>query len=905
MKFSSMRAITGFILVSFIVFGRALLALAGGGGVSFIKPMDGDPVKDTVSIEGVYDGQDPKNHKAVCTVVPLDDNGQEDLNHAINADGVAMASPFKFSWNTTKSPNAKCRLKLSLYDDQNQPSNDPNQGFITVTVENERNKPVASISSHHHFDVLRGTVTLTAVAADDVGVEKVRFYRGGFQNPVLIGEVPFQPQPKFFMLKWDTSKIVLEKDVIMVQAVDKAGNLSDYQNDPNGWIHVTIDNASVDGASDRVAVQLISPVFAAPVKKTVKVSGAIWNPKVQGPVEGVEKIRFTAAGWQEEIPFDKNQNNYEAQWDTTQGTINGLYSVRMEAIADWGQLGIKALATTSTTVLVDNPPFNPEMLNTVNDPNFLDKLKMAVITAPANGETLSEKAPLKATIGQDLGADHAKFRYSCANGAGPIGGVLAGPGPDYQTEWETKQCGDGAATIQFSVYDPQDTELASADSVDVVVSHANAKGPGEEGMMAQPEPGNGGSEMQAKMDTLDTGLAGKLDALTQTGAVKMLAPRAAVNAGTDQAIMDLAKDEPFPRDFGEKTELLKSSGAADRLNGVNIDDLSVDAIPPQVRLSTPAPNFISREFFLDISGTATDNVGIDKVEFHAMKKPLGVLGGDDKPGGGLDLRDLKTFTGNAPLYEFSQNTRDFTNGDYEITMVAVDKAGNAARTSVTVTLLRQDQGNMPVDDFKGISLTKEKDDAPPDNDPPAIKVDEPREGQKVSGDNVTISAMVTDNVEVQRVLITAGMTLNQTLNQPNGPYTATWNTTLEKDGPAVIRVTGVDKSNNSDFKEINVTVENDLNPPSVHIDSPADGAKVSDDVTVIVSASDDKGLDNVQIYPNYQRGVFPGKSFPNAPFELTFNSKDIQNGQIPIVAVAVDKSGKESRHEIQVTVANP
>ena len=140
---------------------------------------------------------------------------------------------------------------------------------------------------------------------------------------------------------------------------------------------------------------------------------------------------------------------------------------------------------------------------------------------------------------------------------------------------------------------------------------------------------------------------------------------------------------------------------------------------------------------------------------------------------------------------------------------------------------------------------------------------------------------------------------------PQGPYNAVWDTETEKDGPAIVRVVGLDKSNNIGEKQINVKIENDDTAPTVEIVSPGDGDQVSgNSVLVKVNASDNKALQNVQIYPNFGGNGISGQALTEPPFEMSFDSTKVDDGMMPIVAIAVDKASHETKTQIKVKVLN-
>jgi len=94
----------------------------------------------------------------------------------------------------------------------------------------------------------------------------------------------------------------------------------------------------------------------------------------------------------------------------------------------------------------------------------------------------------------------------------------------------------------------------------------------------------------------------------------------------------------------------------------------------------------------------------------------------------------------------------------------------------------------------------------------------------------------------------------------------------------------------------------DQTPPTASITAPANGAQVSGTVTIQVSASDDVGVARVVFYLD---GVMLGAD-TSAPYSISWNAADSDNGAYTLKARAVDAAGNiGSSAEVSVTVNNP
>ncbi len=94
-------------------------------------------------------------------------------------------------------------------------------------------------------------------------------------------------------------------------------------------------------------------------------------------------------------------------------------------------------------------------------------------------------------------------------------------------------------------------------------------------------------------------------------------------------------------------------------------------------------------------------------------------------------------------------------------------------------------------------------------------------------------------------------------------------------------------------------VEGD-SPPSVSITTPSDGDTVSGAVTISASASDDYGIDRVEFYID---GILKFVD-REAPYEFTWDSSSVVDGNHKIMATAYDTSNQASSHQITVSTDN-
>jgi len=98
-----------------------------------------------------------------------------------------------------------------------------------------------------------------------------------------------------------------------------------------------------------------------------------------------------------------------------------------------------------------------------------------------------------------------------------------------------------------------------------------------------------------------------------------------------------------------------------------------------------------------------------------------------------------------------------------------------------------------------------------------------------------------------------------------------------------------------------VSPEPDTIPPSVSIDSPANGAKVGGTLTVTAAASDNVGVAGVQFWLN---GAPFGAEDTTSPYAISWNTTTVADGPQTLMARARDAAGNTVDSTITVLVSN-
>jgi thermitase len=173
--------------------------------------------------------------------------------------------------------------------------------------------------------------------------------------------------------------------------------------------------------------------------------------------------------------------------------------------------------------------------------------------------------------------------------------------------------------------------------------------------------------------------------------------------------------------------------------------------------------------------------------------------------------------------------------------------------------------------------------------PPSVSITYPALNQTVSG-TITVKANITDDKGITKgELLIDGHRLLAT--DTTAPYEFAWNTANETNGNHTVTVKGYDTDGNVTEQTIGVVVSNSTTPvsdttkPTVSISSPTNYSWLRGTVTIAVSASDNVGVQRVELY--YGDNVLIGTD-TTAPYTFSFDTRVMPNGYNAIVAVAYD-----------------
>ncbi|HMC78494.1 MAG TPA: Ig-like domain-containing protein, partial [Vicinamibacterales bacterium] len=161
-------------------------------------------------------------------------------------------APYEVAWDTATAGNGAHTLTAIARDAAGQATTSV---AVSVTVANDTTAPTVTVTSPGAASSVGATVTLSATAADDIGVSGVQFLLDGTPLGAEDTTAPYE-------LAWDTAPIANGAHTLTAVARDAAGHAT-----TSAAVSVTVMN---DTASPTVAVT--SPGAASSVSATVTVS---------------------------------------------------------------------------------------------------------------------------------------------------------------------------------------------------------------------------------------------------------------------------------------------------------------------------------------------------------------------------------------------------------------------------------------------------------------------------------------------------------------------------------------------------------------------------------------------------------------------------------------------------------
>jgi len=277
---------------------------------------------------------------------------------------------------------------------------------------------------------------------------------------------------------------------------------------------------------------------------------------------------------------------------------------------------------------------------------------------------------------------------------------------------------------------------------------------------------------------------------------------------------------------------------------------SADTTPPTVSISAPSAS-ATVAGTVSVLGTATDNVGVIKIE--------------------LDVDGAAVATATSSPFSISWNSATVSNGSHSITVKAYDAASNIGSALVTINV-----NNV-------VAIT-----------PPSVTIAAPLTSTSVSG-TVAVQGSASDSSGVAKIELDVDGVAVATATV--SPFSFSWNSASKTNGSHTLTVKAFDPTNNMGSASVTVSVNNapaqtaDTTPPVVAITSPADGATVSRNISITVSAKDNVGVTRLVIYVDNVQLC----SDTSAPYTCSWNTRKASAGLHTITATAWDAAGNPGK----------
>ncbi len=392
------------------------------------------------------------------------------------------------------------------------------------------------------------------------------------------------------------------------------------------------------------------------------------------------------------------------------------------------------------------------------------------ITAPGGGASVTGSVDLQASASDDSGTV-SSVSYYIDGSATPLATKTTAP---YTYTWDSATVSNGTHTIVAKAIDPAGN-VGTSNTVSVSVTN------GKPDLVVTSITISPTSPKVGDLVSFSATIKNQGTATTTSGAsynvsfsvdgtqVAWTGNFGSLAAGATKTLS--ATDGPSGSSTWTATSGTHAVAAAvDVLNQVaesneSNNSLNLSVTPGAVDPQSPVISITAPSAVTPIRGTqsftatATDNVGVTKVEFY------------------VDGSLKSTDTSNP--YSYSWDTTTATNASHSLQTKAYDAVGNVGTSSITVTV---------------------------DNAAPNTSITEPIQAAMVSG-TINIGATATDNVGVTKVELYIDGILGATDTAPS--YSYTWDTNSVTNGSHTLSTKAYDAAGNTyTSAPVSVTVSN-------------------------------------------------------------------------------------------------
>jgi hypothetical protein len=571
-----------------------------------------------------------------------------------------------------------------------QPSNQAN-----VTVNTDATPPTVSLTAPAANALVRGTVNVTANAADNVGVQSVQFRVDG-------NNVGSADTTSPYALSLDTSTLTNGSHQLSAVARDAAGNTTTSAN-----VSVTIDNAApavsvtapaagahlagtvslTASASDNVAVQDVqlrvdgnnvgsadtSSPYTASLNTTTLSNGSHTLTAVARDTAGNSTTSASVAvvvdnqapGAPATLSATGQSSSAVLDWAAaTDNVAVSEYRVHRSTTSGFTASAANRVATVTSGTTYTDSPLTPGTYyyrviaaDEAGNAGAASPQASAVVentapnvsvTAPAAGSLVRGTVNVTATASDNVGVQSVQFRVDGNN----VGS--ADTTSPYALSLDTTTLSNGSHQLSAVARDAAGNTRTSS-NVAITVDNAQPT-------VAITQPANNAtiSGTTAVTATASDNVAVQSVAFQVDGAT----------VATDTSAPYTLSAETSWLNDGSHTISAVATDTAGNTRTATIS-VTVDNNAPTVSISSPAAG-ATVSGTTTVTATAADTVGVQNVQFR------------------VDGANVGSADTSSP-YQYSWNTTALTDGEHTLSAIARDAAGNT-RTSANVTVTVDNDG---------------------------------------------------------------------------------------------------------------------------------------------------------------------------------------------------------------------